>query len=74
VLSQSRFVAVFRLPNPRDRDRIAEEIGFPQKEFTAECFATWRSDPHAFVLWDAERDTLYRHEPLPSDDDAKAAA
>lgn len=67
TLSQSRFVAVFRLPNPRDRERIADEIGFPAKEFHRECFATWRRGPHDFLLWDAEADTLYRHEPLPAE-------
>lgn len=72
MLSQSRFVAVFRLPNARDRERIAEEIGFPAKEFHRECFQTWRRGEHDFLLWDAEADTLYRHEPLPSDETAAA--
>lgn len=74
VLSQSNLVAVFRLPNPNDRKRIAEEIGFPPKEFDRECFKTWRRGPHHFVLWDADADQLYRHEPIPLADEPKAAA
>jgi hypothetical protein len=74
TLAQSHFVAVFHLPNPRDRDRIADSIGFPPKRFTEACHAAWRLDEHAFVLWDANRKRLYEHEPLPLGDDAKAPA
>jgi hypothetical protein len=79
TIAQSDFVAVFRLPNPSDRRRIAEEIGFSPREFDRECFATWRRprSEHGgqwFLLWDANADTLYRHEPLPArTDKAKAA-
>jgi hypothetical protein len=73
TIAQSDLVAIFKLPNPSDRRRIAEEIGFPPKEFDAECFKTWRRGGHWFLLWDSERETLYRHEPLPSDEKAAAA-
>jgi hypothetical protein len=78
TLAQSNLVAVFTLPNPKDRDRIADSIGFPPKEFTRECFATWRRPPSEhggkwFLLWDDERETLYRHEPLPAMESAAAA-
>ncbi len=74
TLAQSNLVAVYPLPNPKDRDRIADSIGFSPKEFTAECFRTWRRGAFHFVLWDSDRDTLYRHEPLPAADDAREAA
>lgn len=35
VLSQSDYVAVFHLPNPADRARVASAIGIPPKEFDA---------------------------------------
>lgn len=66
TLAQSNLVAVYKLPNPKDRDRIADSIGFPPKEFSAECFKTWRRGDFHFVLWDADRQTLYRHEPIPT--------
>jgi hypothetical protein len=74
TLHQSDLVAVFPLPNPADRKRIAEAIGFPPKDFDRVCFETWRREGHWFVLYDAKADTLFRHEPLPDEDDAKAAA
>jgi hypothetical protein len=73
VLAQSNLVAVYKLPNPADRKRIADSIGFPPKEFDRECHATWRRGDHWFLLWDSDRDTLYRHEPLPAVDEEKAA-
>ena len=74
TLHQSDLVAVFPLPNPNDRKRIAEAIGVPPKDFDAVCFETWRREGHWFVLYDSATDTLYRHEPIPADDDEKAAA
>jgi hypothetical protein len=81
TLAQSNLVAVFRLPNPADRKRIADSVGFPPKEFDRECHEVWRrprtnnGKGQWFLLWDSDRETLYRHEPLPDiPDDAKAAA
>lgn len=73
TLAQSDLVAVYVLPNPKDRDRIADQIGFPPKEFTKECFETWRRGEHWFLLWDSDRQTLYRHEPLPAMEERAAA-
>lgn len=73
TLAQSNYVAVFHLPNPRDRDRIADSIGFPPKKFTEACHAAWRQGDHWFLLWDAQRKRLTEHEPLPLDDDQAAA-
>jgi hypothetical protein len=70
VLAQSDLVAVFELPNPRDRDRIADSIGFPPRRFTEACHSAWRQGEHWFVLWDAARKRLFEHEPLPLDEAA----
>jgi hypothetical protein len=72
TLAQSNLVAVFRLPNPTDRKRIAEEVGYPPKEFDRVCHETWRRGPHWFVLWDADRDQLWRCPPLPVAEEAAA--
>jgi hypothetical protein len=79
TLAQSNLVAVFPLPNPADRKRIAESIGFDPKAFDRECFATWRRPKSAsgggwFVLYDDATETLYRHEPLPAVEDEKVPA
>lgn len=66
TLAQSDLVAVFHLPNPRDRERIADSIGFPPKMFHEACHAAWRTE-HAFVLWDARAKRLYEHEPIPAE-------
>jgi len=65
VLHQSDFVAVFHLPNPDDRERIAKSIGYPAARFHAECNETWRRGEHWFMLWDAREHQLYRCAPLP---------
>jgi hypothetical protein len=64
TLHQSNFVAVFHLPNPRDRERIADAIGYPPKRFHEACHEAWKT-PYQFLLWDMDRRKLYEHEPLP---------
>lgn len=73
TLSQSDLVAVFPLPNPNDRKRIADEIGFPLGEFEKACQDTWRRGDHWFVLWDSNGQKLWACPPLPVDDTAAAA-
>jgi len=65
VVSQSDLIAVYRLPNPSDRKRIAEEFGCDPKKFDRVCQETWRRGPHWFVLCDAGNDTLWQCAPLP---------
>lgn len=65
VLAQSDYVAIFRLPNPKDRSRIAENIGFPPASFDRECHETWRRGKHWFLLWSTEASKLFRCPPLP---------
>jgi hypothetical protein len=62
---------VFHLPNPKDRERVADSIGFPPKRFHEACHAAWRTD-HGFLLWDSDRRKLYEHEPLPLGEEAAA--
>lgn len=65
VLAQSDLVAVFHLPNPDDRERIAKACGYPPSRFHDECAQTWRRGKHWFLLWDARESQLYRCPPLP---------
>jgi hypothetical protein len=65
VLMQSDFVAVYRLPNPADRKRVAESIGYPPARFDAECHETFRRGKFWFLLWWAEGQQLFRLPPLP---------
>jgi len=67
VLAQSDYVAIYDLPNPHDRQRVAETIGFDPSEFYDECEETFRRGAHWFLLWDAEQHLLYRCPPLPVD-------
>lgn len=67
VLAQSDYVAIFHLPNPNDRKRIADEIGYPPARFDAECETTWRRGKYWFLLWAAVEHQLYRCAPLPQD-------
>lgn len=78
VLAQSDLVAVFDLPNPADRKRIADSIGYPPKKFDEVCQETWaRSDPSDpgswHVLWDGRTRTLWQVPPLPQHADRAAA-
>jgi hypothetical protein len=73
TLAQSDLVMVYELPNPNDRKRIADEIGFPPKQFDRECNETWRRGKHWFLLWHAGEQRLFRHPPLPAEEEEKAA-
>jgi len=67
VIGQSDLVAVYHLPNPDDRERVAKTIGYPPRRFHAECEVTSRRGKYWFLLWVAEAHQLYRCAPLPQD-------
>ena len=67
VLGQSDLVAVFHLPNPDDRERVAKSIGYPADRFHLEHEETLRRGPYWFLLWVASAHKLYRCPPLPQD-------
>lgn len=72
VLAQSEFVALFHLPNPNDRKRVAESIGYPAKQLDAACEETTRRGKFWFLLWHASAHQLYRLPPLPVEDQLTA--
>jgi hypothetical protein len=67
VLAQSDLVAIYHLPNPDDRERVAKSIGYPADRFHREHEETLRRGPYWFLLWDAATHQLYRLPPLPQD-------
>jgi hypothetical protein len=74
ILAQSDLVAIFRLPNPDDRKRVADSIGFEPKRFDAECRRCWARGAHWFLLWQVETETLWHVPPLPKLLEETAAA
>ncbi len=64
-LQQADYVALFTLPNPADRARVAETIGYPPARLDAELEETTRRGKFWFLLWDARDAQLYRCPPLP---------
>jgi hypothetical protein len=74
VLAQSKIVAVYELPNPADRKRVADSIGVTPKRFDEVCLDTWRQGDHWFVLYSAFTKRLYQCPPLPSDGDESSEA
>ena len=70
-ISQADFVLVYELPNPDDRDKIADNIGFPPAKFSAYCEQMDRRNaehpeaPYWFLLWDAKRKLLFLMPPMP---------
>jgi hypothetical protein len=73
VLAQSDLVAVYELPNPADRRRIADSIGYPPDRFDQACQETWRQGDHWFLLWHAPQKQLWVCPPLPADDQPQPA-
>jgi nucleoside-triphosphatase THEP1 len=49
-IAQADLIAVFALPNPRDRRRVAEEMGWPPAEFDAAVHGLGR---HEYLWYDA---------------------
>lgn len=67
VLAQSDVIAIYHMPNPDDRERVAKTMGYPADRFNLECAKTWRRGPYWYLLWVSEEQALYRCPPLPED-------
>ncbi len=65
VLAQADRVVMYDVPNPADRQRIAQAIGWPPRELVAELDRTRAAGPHWFLMYDAREHMLYRCPPLP---------
>ena len=74
VLAQSDLVAVYTLPNPADRKRIADSIGVEPRKFDEVCRDTWRQGDHWFVCYHADQGKLFQCPPLPDDGESNEAA
>jgi hypothetical protein len=62
VMSQADLVYVFRLPNPNDKRRVADLIGWDPREFVAYVD---QLETHAFLEYDAAAAELTIYPPLP---------
>ncbi len=63
VISQADWVYIFRLPNPNDRKRVAECIGWDPKAFDEAVFALGRFE---YLRYDAGEEDLAHFPPLPA--------
>lgn len=71
VISQADYVACFELPNPKDRQRVADNIGLPPGEYDD---AQADLVDHGFTWWDARAKELTILPPLPASLAARGAA
>jgi hypothetical protein len=84
VLAQSRFVFVYNVPNPSDRRRIADSIGYDPAAFDAvhnECqrlngqeLKRPDGSPHWYLLWHQLAHQLFIMAPLPVEPEQKTTA
>jgi hypothetical protein len=66
VIGQADLVAVYDMPDPDDRDRVAKVIGYPPVAFREACEETFRRGPYWHLLWVSAAKRLYRCPPLPN--------
>lgn len=74
AISQADLIYIFDVPNPRDRDRLAENMGYPPRRLAAELEETRRRGKYWFLLWDANAGVPYRMPPIPVTSPSSAPA
>lgn len=65
AIAQADKIFVFALPNPKDREHIADNAGISRALFEHTYTANQRRSRHAYLLIDRERDVLLDCPPLP---------
>lgn len=64
-VSQSDRIYIFDLPNPADRVRLAENMGYPPARLHAELEETLRRGQYWHLVYDVRTHTMYRMPPVP---------
>jgi hypothetical protein len=64
-VSQADHIYIYNLPNPKDRQRLAENMGYPPDELEEAWVRNRARGPHAFLFWHAPSSTLLECPPLP---------
>lgn len=65
-INQADRVLIFDLPNPRDRERVAENIGFPPKVIDDAVEGLRKRPKFSFLMYVASEHRLYACPPLPT--------
>jgi hypothetical protein len=65
AIAQADKILMFGLPNPRDREHIAENAGIPVPVLERQYHDNQRRHRHAFLLIDRDNDVLLNCPPLP---------
>lgn len=65
AISQADGIAIFNLPNPNDRKRLAENMGLDPAELEEAWVENRRRGKHAFLYWHQPSATLLDCPPLP---------
>lgn len=64
-VSQADRIYIFDLPNPMDRQRLAENMGYPPARLNAELEETLRRGKYWHLMYDAAAHTMFRMPPVP---------
>jgi len=64
-VSQADRIYIFDLPNPMDRQRLAENMGYPPARLNAELEETLRRGKFWHLMYDAATHTMFRMPPVP---------